>query len=81
MTSTDNRQTVSLIAAVGRNNEIGCRGDLAFHIRADLRHFKELTIGKPVVMGRRTFRGYVGRIAHIPHRSRRIARRGRHVFP
>ena len=33
MTSTDNRQTVSLIAAVGRNNEIGCRGDLAFHIR------------------------------------------------
>ena len=52
---TDNHSTISLIAAVGRRGEIGCRGDHAFHIRADLRRFKQLTLGKPVIMGRRTF--------------------------
>lgn len=49
------RPIISLIAAVGHRGEIGCRGDLAFHIRADLRRFKQLTLGKPVIMGRRTF--------------------------
>lgn len=44
-----------LIAAMGRDRSIGRGGDLAFHIGADLRHFKELTMGCPVIMGRRTF--------------------------
>ena len=46
---------VSVIAAVADNNAIGRRGDLAFHISADLKHFKELTMGRPVIMGRKTF--------------------------
>lgn len=45
----------SIIVATGRNNAIGARGDLAFHISADLRNFKALTMGKPVIMGRKTF--------------------------
>lgn len=44
-----------IIAAVGADGAIGRRGDLAFHISADLRHFKQLTMGCPVIMGRRTF--------------------------
>ena len=46
---------IKIIAAVGRDGAIGARGDLAFHISADLRRFKALTTGNTVVMGRRTF--------------------------
>lgn len=44
-----------LIASVAEHGAIGRAGDLAFHLRADLRHFKELTMGSPVIMGRKTF--------------------------
>lgn len=47
--------TLTLIAAVGADGAIGREGKLAFHIGADLRHFKELTMGCPVIMGRKTF--------------------------
>lgn len=46
---------LTIIAAVGRDSAIGRNGDLAFHLRADMRHFKELTTGHTVVMGRKTF--------------------------
>ncbi len=46
---------IKIIAAVGRDGAIGRRGELAFHISADLRRFKALTTGHTVVMGRRTF--------------------------
>ena len=46
---------ISIIVATGTDNAIGAAGDLAFHISADLKHFKEITMGKPVIMGRKTF--------------------------
>ncbi len=46
---------ISLIAIVAHDGAIGVGGDQPFHIREDFRHFKELTLGKPIVMGRRTF--------------------------
>lgn len=47
---------VSIIAAITADRAaIGRRGDLLFHISADLRHFKQLTSGHTVVMGRKTF--------------------------
>lgn len=46
---------LSLIVAVGENNEIGKGGKMPWHLPADLKHFKALTLGKPVIMGRRTF--------------------------
>lgn len=46
---------ISIIAIVSRNGAIGRGGDQPFHISADFKRFKQLTIGKPVVMGRRTF--------------------------
>lgn len=45
---------VSLIAAVGKNRVIGRAGALPWHLPADLHHFKALTMGKPIIMGRRT---------------------------
>lgn len=46
---------ITIIAAVGRDGAIGRNGDLAFHLREDMRHFKQLTTGHTVVMGRKTF--------------------------
>lgn len=44
-----------LVAAVAENSVIGRDGGLPWHLPADLRHFKRLTMGRPVVMGRRTW--------------------------
>lgn len=46
---------VALIAAVGRNGVIGDGTGMPWRLSTDLRRFKTLTLGKPVVMGRRTF--------------------------
>ncbi len=47
--------TLTIIVAIGTDRAIGRGGDLAFHISADLKHFKELTMGHPIIMGRKTF--------------------------
>lgn len=47
--------TVNLIAAVGADGSIGRGGNLIWHIPADLRRFKSLTMGHPVIMGRKTW--------------------------
>lgn len=46
--------TVSLIVAASTNNVIGSGGELPWHLPDDLRNFKRLTTGKPIVMGRKT---------------------------
>lgn len=46
---------ISLIVAASTNNIIGVAGDLPWHLSADLKRFKALTMGKPIVMGRKTF--------------------------
>ena len=46
---------VSLIVAVSANNVIGVDGGLPWHLSEDLRRFKEVTMGKPMIMGRLTF--------------------------
>jgi dihydrofolate reductase len=46
---------VVLIAAVAENGVIGRNNALPWHIRSDLQHFKRLTVGRPVVMGRKTY--------------------------
>jgi dihydrofolate reductase len=47
--------SVILIAAVGSNGVIGRDNDLPWRIREDLLHFKELTLGHTLVMGRKTY--------------------------
>ena len=46
--------TISLIVAAASNDVIGSDGDLPWHLPDDLRNFKRLTIGKPIIMGRKT---------------------------
>ncbi len=46
---------IVLIAAIGENNVIGRVGQLPWRLKSDLAHFRALTIGKPVVMGRKTY--------------------------
>ncbi len=46
---------MKIIVAIDRKGAIGRGGDLLYHIGADLRRFKTLTIGHTVIMGRRTF--------------------------
>lgn len=46
---------ISLISALANNRVIGYRNQLPWHLPADLRHFKALTLGKPILMGRRTY--------------------------
>lgn len=45
------------IVAVADNGVIGADGDMPWHIPADLQHFKETTMGHPVIMGRVTYEG------------------------
>ena len=46
---------ISLIAAMANERVIGKDNDMPWHMPADLKHFKQVTMGKPVVMGRKTF--------------------------
>ena len=46
---------VNLIVAIGKDGSIGSGGDLVWHIRDDLKRFKALTTGHPVIMGRKTW--------------------------
>lgn len=46
---------VSMIAAMAKNRVIGRKNQIPWHLPADLRWFKHCTVGKPVIMGRKTF--------------------------
>lgn len=46
---------ISLIVAMAENRVIGRGNQMPWHLPADLRHFKSVTLGKPVIMGRKTF--------------------------
>ena len=46
---------ISLIAAFDKNQAIGKNGDLPWHLSSDLKHFKNITTGNTIVMGRKTF--------------------------
>ncbi len=46
---------ISLIVAVGKNHVIGKEGKIPWRLPADFKHFKEITTGHPVIMGRKTY--------------------------
>ena len=46
---------MNIIVAMGSDRAIGRGGDLIWHLRDDLKHFKQLTMGHPVIMGRKTW--------------------------
>lgn len=51
---------IYLVAAVAANGIIGAKGKLPWHIPEELQHFKRLTMGHPIVMGRRTWESLRG---------------------
>ena len=53
-------QKLTLIAAMDKNQVIGRDGDMPWHLPADLHHFKQTTLGRPVIMGRKTWQS-IGR--------------------
>lgn len=55
-----NRSEIFLVAAVADNGVIGRDGAIPWHLSADFRRVKSLTIGKPLVMGRKTFESLPG---------------------
>tara|TARA_R110002096_G_scaffold107616_5_gene235641 strand:+ start:10849 stop:11364 length:516 start_codon:yes stop_codon:yes gene_type:complete len=46
---------ISIVVAAAENNVIGFQGDMPWRVSADLKNFKAITTGKPIVMGRKTF--------------------------
>ncbi|WP_411339786.1 dihydrofolate reductase [Sphingopyxis sp. J-6] len=50
-----NHPEITLILARAANGVIGAKGKMPWHIPADLRRFKQLTMGRPMIMGRKTF--------------------------
>lgn len=51
---------ISMIAAMANNRVIGANNAMPWHLSADLQHFKQVTLGKPIIMGRRTYQS-IGR--------------------
>jgi dihydrofolate reductase len=58
---------LSVIAAMARNRVIGRDNKLPWHLPADLAHFKTTTLGKPMIMGRRTWESLPGLLPGRPH--------------
>jgi dihydrofolate reductase len=63
---------ISLIVAMDRNRVIGNQGKLPWHISADLKNFRAITMGKPIIMGRKTHES-IGRV--LPGRENVIITR------
>jgi dihydrofolate reductase len=63
---------ISMIAAMANDRVIGKDNDMPWHLPADLKHFKAVTLGKPVIMGRRTYES-IGRL--LPGRQNIIITR------
>ena len=72
------RPIISLIAAMATNRVIGIRNTLPWQLPADLQHFKQLTLGHPVIMGRKTFES-IGR--PLPGRLNIIISRAAYEAP
>lgn len=58
---------IAIIAAMARNRVIGINNTLPWRLPADLQHFKQLTMHKPMVMGRKTWESLPGLLPGRPH--------------
>lgn len=74
-----------LIAALAENRVIGRDNQLPWHLPADLKHFKARTLGKPIIMGRKTWdslgRPLPGRLNLVVSRQPDLRLEGAEVFP
>ena len=56
-----------LIAAIGKNNELGKDNNLIWHLKEDLKYFKKMTTGKTIIMGRKCFESLPGLLPNRKH--------------
>lgn len=63
---------ITIIAAIGKNNELGKNNQLLWSLPNDLKHFKNLTSGHPIIMGRKTYES-LGR--PLPNRTNIVVSR------
>lgn len=68
---------VTIVVAMGQSNEIGDENQLLWHLPKDLKHFKELTSGYPIIMGRKTYES-IGR--PLPNRTNIVVSRKKDWF-
>ena len=57
-----NKPIISIIVAMAENRVIGNDNSLPWHLPADLKHFKAMTLGKPIIMGRKTWESLPGKL-------------------
>lgn len=76
---------LSIIVALADNNVIGINNQLPWHLPADLKHFKAVTTGKPIIMGRKTWqslgRPLPNRLNLVVSRQANFSAEGAEVFP
>lgn len=70
-----------LIAAVAENNVIGKEGGIPWRLPEDMKRFKELTTGYPVIMGRKTYESLPDRFRPLPNRWNIVLTRQPDVRP
>jgi dihydrofolate reductase len=70
------QQKIVAVVAIGRNRELGVGNKLLWHIPDDLKRFKALTKGHPIIMGRKTFESIVGYVGGpLPDRTNIVVTR------
>ncbi|KNB61748.1 dihydrofolate reductase [Chryseobacterium sp. Hurlbut01] len=67
----------TIVVAMGEKNEIGSDNQLLWHLPKDLKHFKELTSGHPIIMGRKTYES-IGKA--LPNRTNIVVSRKKDWF-
>ena len=66
---------ITLVAAVTENNVIGKDNDLVWGHKDDMKHFRDLTMGYPVVMGRKTYESLPRKVRPLPRRLNMVLTR------
>ncbi|MGO4707538.1 dihydrofolate reductase [Chryseobacterium sp. 2TAF14] len=67
----------TIVVAMGEKNEIGSGNQLLWHLPKDLKHFKDLTSGHPIIMGRKTYES-IGKA--LPNRTNIVVSRKKDWF-
>ncbi len=75
--SSTTKPVISLVAAMAKNRVIGLNNQMPWHLPADLKHFKAVTLGKPILMGRKTFES-IGKA--LPGRRNIVISRNSHYL-
>lgn len=74
------KMKISMIVAMAQHRVIGLENDMPWHLPADLQHFKKTTLGKPVIMGRKTYdsigRALPGRLNIVVSRDANLSIEG-----